>query len=185
MPSPGEISMSRNVSALMTPTRLRVAAVGAALTLLSCSEPASVAPDVPRLLFSAGQGSSSGLLRCRPMAYDSVTQVIGPSGGDIKVSRHVLSISGGTLKQPTTITAVAPSDTLNRIRFQPEGLTFNKPVALVMSYANCTLDGSSPREIVYTDDALKVLEHEPSKDDPAGKRVGALLTHFSEYAVAW
>jgi len=177
--------MSRNVSALMTPTRLRVAAVGAALTLLSCSEPAPVAPDVPRPVFSAGQGSPSGLLRCRPMAYDSVTQVIGPSGGDIKVSRHVLSISGGTLKQPTTITAVAPSDTLNRIRFQPEGLTFNKPVALVMSYANCTLDGSSPREIVYTDDALKVLEHEPSKDDPAGKRVGALLAHFSEYAVAW
>src|SRR6266516_1173397 len=125
MPSPGEISMSRNVSALMTPTRLRVAAGGAALTLLSCSEPASVAP------------------------------VIGPSGGDIKVSRHVLSISGGTLKQPTTITAVAPSDTLNGIRFQPGGLTFNKPVALVMSYANCTLDGSSSREIVYTDEDRK------------------------------
>jgi len=173
----------------MTPTRLPVAAllVGAALTLLSCAEPAPVAPslDVPRPVFSAGQGPSSGLLRCRPMAYDSVTMVIGPAGGDIKVGRHVLSISGGTLKQRTTITAVAPSDTLNRIRFQPEGLVFNKPVVLVMSYANCTLDGSSPRDIVYTDDGLKVLEHEPSRDDPAGKRVGALLTHFSQYAVSW
>jgi len=119
------------------------------------------------------------------MAYDSVTAVIGPAGGDIKVSRHVLSIPGGTLKQRTTITAVAPSDTLNRIRFKPEGLVFNKPVVLVMSYANCSLDASSPREIVYTDDGLKVLEHEPSRDDPAGKRVAARLTHFSQYAVSW
>ena len=150
----------------------------------SCGDPAPVAP-VSKPVFSAGQGSPSGLLRCRPMAYDSVTVVIGPSGGDIKVSRHVLSISRGTLKQRTTITAVAPSDTLNRIRFRPEGLVFNKPVVLVMSYANCALDGSSPKEIVYTDDALKVLEHEPSRDDPAGKRVGALLTHFSQYAVSW
>ncbi len=171
----------------MTPTRLPVAALllGAALTVLSCAEPAPVAPDIPRPLFSAGQGSPSGLLRCRPMAYDSVSAVIGPAGGDIRVSRHVLSISGGTFKQQTTITAVAPSDTLNRIRFQPEGLVFNKPVVLVMSYANCTLDGSSPKEIVYTDDRLKVLEHEPSRDDPAGKRVAALLTHFSQYAVSW
>src|SRR5258708_19929697 len=103
MPSPGE---------LMNPTRLRLAAllVGAALALLSCAEPAPVAPplDVPRPVFSAGQGSSSGLLRCRPMAYDSVTQVIGPSGGDIKVGRHVLSISRGTLKPPMAITAVPP-----------------------------------------------------------------------------
>lgn len=151
----------------------------------SCGDPAPVGPAVPQPAFSAGQASPSGLLRCRPMAYDSVTVVIGPAGGDIKVSRHVLSISGGTLKQRTTITAVAPSDTLNRIRFQPEGLVFNKPVVLVMSYANCTLDGSSPKEIVYTDDRLKVLEHEPSRDDPAGKRVAARLTHFSQYAVSW
>jgi hypothetical protein len=119
------------------------------------------------------------------MAYDSVTVVIGPSGGDIRMSHHVLSIPGGALKQRTTITAVAPSDTLNRIRFRPEGLVFDKPVVLVMSYANCTLDGSSPKEIVYTDDRLKVLEHEPSRDDPAGKRVAARLTHFSQYAVSW
>ena len=173
----------------MTPTRLPLAAllVGAALTLLSCAEPAPVAPvlDVPKPEFSAGQGSSSGLLRCRPMAYDSVTVVIGPSGGDIKVSKHVLSISGGTLKQRTTITAVAPSDTFNRIRFEPEGLVFSKAVMLIMSYANCSIDGSGSKEVVYTDDALNVLQHMPSRDDPAGKRVGALLTHFSQYAVSW
>lgn len=172
----------------MNPTRLPVAAllVGAALALLNCAEPEPAAPELRGIPLQAGlDGSPGGFLKCRPMPYDSVTQTIGPSGGEIKVGRHVLAISGGTLKQRTTITAVAPSDTLNRIRFQPEGLVFNKPVVLVMSYANCALDPSGPKEVVYTTDDLTVLEHVPSRDDPAGKRVGALLTHFSQYAVSW
>lgn len=173
----------------MTLTRLPVAAllVGAALTLLSCAEPGPAAPDLPGTSFEAGLNAPSGdaLLKCRPMAAASATLTIGPSGGDIKVGRHVLSIPGGAVKQRTTITAVAPSDTVNRIQFQPEGLTFQKPVLLVMSYANCSVDRPSPREIVYVDDGLKILGHQPSKDDPAGKRVGGLLTHFSQYAVSW
>src|ERR1041384_342614 len=146
MPSPGE--------PVIEPSRLLFAAMamGAGALVLSCGDPMPVAPraDLPSPVFATSHSSPSGLLRCRSMAYDSVTAVIGPSGGDIKVSRHVLSIPGGTLKQRTTITAVAPSDTLNRIRFQPEGLAFTKPVVLVMSYANCSLDGSGPKEVVYT-----------------------------------
>jgi len=173
----------------MKPIRLAVATllVAAAVTLASCVEPGPAAPDLGAPSLEAGLNASSdgGLLKCRPMAEASATQAIGPSGGDIKVGRHVLSIPGGALRQRTTITAVAPSDTVNRIQFQPEGLTFQKPVLLVMSYANCTVDRPAPREIVYVDDRLKILGHQPSRDDPAGKRVGGLLTHFSQYAVSW
>lgn len=173
----------------MTPTRLPVAAllVAAAVTLASCVELGPAAPDVRGPSLEAGLNSYSdgGLLKCRPMAAASATATIGPSGGDIKVGRHVLSIPGGALKGRTTITAVAPSDTVNRIQFQPEGLTFQKPVLLVMSYANCAVDRPSPREIVYVDDDLRIVGHQPSRDDPAGKRVGGLLSHFSQYAVAW
>jgi len=180
MPSLGE---------LMTPTRFPLAAllVAAALTLLSCAEPGPAAPDLGGTQLEAGLNASSGdgLLKCRPMAAASATQIVGTSGGDIKVGRHVLSIPGGALRQRTTITAVAPSDTVNRIEFQPEGLTFQKPVLLVMSYANCSVDRPTSREIVYVDDGLKILGHQPSRDDPAGKRVGGLLTHFSQYAVSW
>jgi hypothetical protein len=158
--------------------------ISAGTLVLNCGDPAPLAP-VPKPVFSTGPSSSSGLLYCRPMAYDSVTAVIGGGGGDIRVSHHVLSFSAGTLGPGTIITAVAPSDTLNRILLKPEGLVFNKPVQLVMSYANCTLDGSRPKDVVYTDDSLRILEHEPSQDDPAGKRVSAWLSHFSEYAIAW
>ncbi len=119
------------------------------------------------------------------MAYDSVTQTIGPAGGEIKIGRHTLKIPGGALKTPTAITVVAPSDTVNRLRFAPEGLTFQKSVSLVMSYANCTLDRVAPKEIVYLDDSLRIIAHQPSRDDPAGKRVAGLISHFSQYAVAW
>jgi hypothetical protein len=165
--------------------------VAAGVTLASCVEPGPAAPDLsgppPKPSLEAGVSalSEGGLLKCRPMAAASATVTIGPSGGDIKVGRHVLSIPGGALKQRTMITALAPSDTVNRIQFQPDGLTFQKPVLLVMSYANCSLDRPTAREIVYVDDRLKVLGHQPSKDDPAGKRVGGLLTHFSQYAVSW
>ena len=170
-------------------TRLPVAAllVAAALTLLSCAEPGPAAPDLggPSLEAGLNAYSDDGLLKCRPMTAASATETIGPSGGDIKVGRHVLSIPGGALKGRTTITAVAPSDTVNRIEFQPEGLTFQKPVLLVMSYANCAVDRPNPREIVYVDDNLKIVGHQPSRDDPAGKRVAGVLTHFSQYAVSW
>ncbi len=175
------------------PIRLAVAtlSVAAAVTLASCIESGPAAPDLsgsppaPSLEAGVTALSEGGLLKCRPMAAASAAAAIGPSGGDIKVGRHVLAIPGGALRQRTMITAVAPSDTVNRIQFQPEGLTFQKPVLLVMSYANCSLDRATAREIVYVDDRLKVLGHQPSKDDPAGKRVGGLLTHFSQYAVSW
>lgn len=173
----------------MTTTRLPLAAllVGAALAILSCADPGPAAPDLGRPSLEAGLNASTdgALLKCRPMAAASATETLGPSGGDIKVGRHVLSIPGGALKQRTTITAVAPSDTVNRIEFQPEGLTFQKPVLLVMSYANCAVDRPKPREIVYVDDDLRIVGHQPSRDDPAGKRVVGLLTHFSQYAVSW
>jgi hypothetical protein len=173
----------------MTPTRLPVAVllVGAALMLLSCAEPGPAAPDLGATALQAALNAPSGdnLLRCRPMAAASATESIGPAGGEIRIGRHVLSIPGGALRQRTTITAVAPSDTVNRVQFEPDGLTFQKPVMLVMSYANCAVDRPAPREVVYVDDALKVLGHQPSRDDPAGKRVAGLLTHFSQYAVSW
>ncbi len=154
----------------------------------SCREGAPTAPDrrVPTLQASSVYSSSSGLLQCSPLAYDSVTAVIGPGGGNIRVSKHVLSIPGGALTGWVSITVVAPSDTVNRIQFQPEGLVFRKPVQLTMSYVNCNTDPSAqPKQIAYTDSSLVILEYVPSADDVTGKKITGELSHFSEYAIAW
>jgi len=161
--------------------------VGGAIGVLSCGEPGAVAPElrVPGLEASS-VSSSTSLLECRPLAYDSVTKTIGRKGGSIRVSRHVLVIPDQALSQPVKITLVAPSDTVNRIQFQPEGLVFQLPVSLTMSYANCNASKATPpKQVAYVSDSLAILEVEPSVDDVSGKRVIARLSHFSGYAIIW
>ncbi len=161
--------------------------IGAASVLLSCREPGPAAPafNGPPLAAS-GAASLTGLVKCRPLAYDSVTQRVGPPGAVLRVSKHVLSIPGGALTRWVSITAVVPSDTVNRIQFQPEGVAFNKSVLLTMSYTNCNVNASTqPKQIAYTSDSLAILEYVPSVDDATGRKVAGELTHFSEYALSW
>lgn len=128
----------------------------------------------------------AGLLTCSPVPYDSVTQTIGPEGGTIVVGLHSLSVPEGALDTAVTITAVAPSDTVNRVQFQPEGLVFQQPASLRMSYANCNLLGSTvPKRIAYVADALDILYYLLSVDNPLTQTVTGRLEHFSEYAIAW
>jgi len=155
--------------------------------LLGCDQPGPAAPDGPaRNLDASWSDSSTGLVPCRPLAYDSVTQTVGFFGAVLRVSRHTLIIPPLALTHPVQITVVVPSDTVNVIRFEPEGLVFNYPVMLTMSYANCNASSFTDlRKIAYTTDSLQILEYEPSADDVFGKKVTARLAHFSLYAVSY
>ena len=129
---------------------------------------------------------SLGLLTCSPLPPDSVTQVVGPSGGVIQVGPHTLTIPAQALAAPVAITAVVVSDTVNVVRFAPEGLTFTQQATLTMSYANCNLLGLLlPKRIAYTNDAYGILEYLLSVDLILSQRVRTGLDHFSGYAVAW
>ncbi len=113
----------------MKPTSFLRAALlaGAAALLLSCAERPPLGPQADLLglpPLPAPASPPSGLLQCSPLAADSVTQTIGPAGGTIALSTDTLVIPAGALDSAVTITAVAPSDTVNRIQFQPQGLTF-------------------------------------------------------------
>ena len=162
---------------------------GGALLLLSCADPSPLGIDSRGSRPQAdlfGESLPVGLLTCTPLPYDSVTQTIGPDGGTLAVGAHTLTVPPGALDSAVSITAVAPSDTVNHVRFQPEGLTFQQPASLTLSYANCNLWGSlAPKRIAYTTDALLILEYLPSLDDLLAQTVTGRLEHFSEYAVAW
>ena len=173
----------------MKPTRLLFSALlfGTATVVLSCRQPEPTAPElqIPALQASAVY-SATGLVQCRPLAYDSVSRTIGAKGGTIRVSKHVLVIPDRALSEAVRITVVAPSDTVNRIQFQPEGLVFQLPVSLTMSYANCNIGPSARhKEIAYTNDSLAILEYVPSLDDPSKRKVTGQLSHFSWYAISW
>jgi hypothetical protein len=134
---------------------------------------------------------------CRPLPYDSVTQTIGPHGGEIEVGRNKLFIPRGALRASVRITAVAPSDTVALVRFRPEGLRFAATALLVMKYDNCRVPRTATPRIALVTDGLDVIEVLPSgADSPAAHRltkgpkhgrrlVIGQLQHFSNYAVAW
>src|ERR1700674_4413611 len=119
----------------MKVTRCLLGALLAAVTLvaLSCEAPTPVGVDSPAppllgdLILSP---PPSGLLQCSSLPSASVTQTIGPEGGTLQVGPHTLSVPPGALAAPVSITAVATSDTVDRIEFQPAGLTFSQPAAL-------------------------------------------------------
>ncbi len=132
--------------------------------------------------------SASALMPwCSPRPYDSVTATVGPGGAVLAVGPHTLVFLPNSLDTAVTITAVAPSDTVSRVRLSPAGLTFHQPVLLVMSYATCNLLGSTQAlNIAYmTPDLLQVLSYLPSLADADSKTVTGHLNHFSDYAVAW
>lgn len=102
------------------------------------------------------------------------------------VGAHRLVVPAGALDSVVLITAVAPSDTVNRVQFQPDGLVFHQAALLSMSYANCNLLGSLlPKRIAYVNDALDILYHLLSVDHLLTQTVTGRVDHFSEYAIAW
>jgi hypothetical protein len=126
------------------------------------------------------------LLQCTPMPEYTATQVIGPDGGTMVIGPHSFTVPRGALSSTVTITADAPHDNLNRIVFQPQGLTFKTPASLTMSYANCSGLGSLlPKHIAYTNDLLQILSLLTSIDNIFTHKVTGQVNHFSEYVVAW
>lgn len=168
---------------------LRAALAGfAAVVVVSCAEPTNPVPQAGLLdgdLFGDLR-KLTGLLQCTPLPYDSVTQTVGPEGGVIRVGPHTFTVPAGALDTDVTITAITPSDTVNRIQFQPEGLVFNGYTTLRMSYANCDLLGSLlPKRVAYVNADLGILDYLPSLDNVLTQTVRGKLQHFSEYAIAW
>jgi hypothetical protein len=124
------------------------------------------------------------LLVCSSQPYAVTKKTIGPDGGTIAVGSHTLVIPRGALQSKTTITAEQMSGRTNSLRFSPEGLRFQKPAGLTMSYKNCLVVLLSKR-IVYTDEKLKILEVLQSLDLFSKRTVTAPIDHFSRYAVAF
>jgi hypothetical protein len=124
------------------------------------------------------------LLVCSSQPYQRSTEIIGREGGTIEVGTHSLVIPSGALERPTRITAEQVSGRNNSIRFSPEGLEFQKPASLTMSYRNCLLV-LIKKKIVYTDENLKILEVLRSFDLFGKRTVTAPIDHFSRYVVAY
>src|SRR5439155_21537489 len=84
-----------------------------------------VGPRIAGRLAGRGKATAPSFVQCSPVPYDSVSQVIGPAGGWFVVGANVLWVDSLALSAPVQITAVAPSDTIRRVRLHPDGLQFS------------------------------------------------------------
>ena len=165
------------------PVALFCAALFAAV---SCGDQSPTQPRPDAFLSFGWVSPKLSLVTCTPLPYDSVTQTVGPEGGTINVGAYSLLIPDSALDSAVTITAVAPSDTINAVRFQPQGLHFNQKASLTMSYANCGIVGwVLPQHVAYVDDSLNIIDFLPSVPDVLSQTVTGSIRHFSEYALAW
>jgi hypothetical protein len=129
-------------------------------------------------------GSVTDLLVCSSQPYAVASQQIGPRGGVLRVGRHTLQIPGNAVSGSVVITAEQIPGKTNSVRFSPEGLQFEKPAVLTMSYENCAVV-LLQKKIVYTTEEMEILEVLRSFDLFRSKVVSAPIDHFSRYAVAW
>jgi hypothetical protein len=132
------------------------------------------------------QGGVLELLRCEPQEYTSDVELIGPNGGSLKVGPHSLTIPKGALDHEVVISAVAPVSNLIEVQLQPEGLHFDKPAELELSYDRCLQPTNWLKLfIVYLSDLDQILEVKTTQDSKGIKTLSTDLDHFSRYAVAW
>jgi hypothetical protein len=126
----------------------------------------------------------TSVLVCELQPYASATAEIGRAGGQITVGNHSLKIPERALSKPVVITMEQVEGTANSVRFSPEGLQFERPAVLTLSYKGCPIIRHWKR-IVYTDEQLNILEPTLSYDFSSSRQVKGLIYHFSRYAVAY
>src|SRR5947208_12961681 len=153
---------------------------GAAALVLSCRDATPVGVDARTSVLLAGRHAQppagddrdddgdeiddgDSLVSCRPLPYDSVTRTIGPEGGELEVGRNWLVIPQGALRDPVSISAVAPSDTVAMVRFRPEGLRFLSTALLVLTYDNCRIPRPATPRIALVTDSYRVIEFRPPR----------------------
>jgi hypothetical protein len=136
----------------------------------------------------AGKGSSNrpvGLLRCEPRPYDADAAIIGPDGGTLHVGEHQLVIPRGALTREELIVAEAPTSSLVDVEFSPEGLTFERPAELTLSYKGCDVPADIDLVLAYVGWGHRILELPLSQDRRDRSEVVGEVGHFSQYAVAY
>jgi hypothetical protein len=172
---------------------LAVVGLGFFAVLSSCGERAtSTGPAPTAIEASLNRGFHQrkhhrppDLVRCRPQHPDIAVQRIGSSGGRIDVGPYSLTVPAGALSRRVFIVArIRSGESVNVVELQPDGLVFEKPALLSMTYSNCVVDDDDVLRIAHVDDNYRILSYLETTQGGSQRLLGQ-LEHFSNYAVAW
>jgi hypothetical protein len=177
--------------------------LGAAAAAISgCADPATTAPAASAVATSIGTSApqdhnappASAVIRngalmskCRPLKPETAHRRIGPAGGSLLIGPHTLTVPPGALSREVMVHAkIAGGRSVNVVEFKPDGLVFQTPAVLTMSYANCDRGGqTSSLAIAVVDDTLGIVHYIASSDDTATSTVTGGVPDLTNYAVAW
>lgn len=187
------------------PMLLTALLLGAGAAMSGCADPASTGPAAsavaPPIGVSAPQDhnlppapptstvarNAALVAKCRPLKAEAVNRRIGPAGGSLVIGPHTLTVPAGALSREVMIHArIVGGKSVNVVEFKPDGLVFQTPAVLTMSYANCDRRAQTTAvTIAVVNDTLGVVDYIPSSDDPATGTVTGDVPDLTNYAVAW
>jgi len=176
-------------TSLMRRVRRMAGMVVIAAVVVSCGREVPLAPrsqvsDVGGSAKLLG-GLLGSLVSCQPLPEAQASGWIGRDGGTLRVGPHTFTVPAGALDRPVFIRADAPSGHVNLVQFEPQGLRFERPASLTMSFANCSLLVRLLPQIAYVDDSQNILNFIPSLANLLSRTVTGQVQHFSGYAVAY
>jgi hypothetical protein len=116
------------------------------------------------------------------------------------VGSHVFWVDSLVLQDTVTITAVAPTDTVRWVRFEPSGLLFppnsvhGYPTGALLytNYKECEMIPSQTLRMAQVDDSMHILSYLESvasgrkrEWSKGNQYVYGWIPHFSSYAISW
>lgn len=111
-------------------------------------------------------------------------------GGVVTGSRYKVTVPAGSVLKSTTITIEEWNSNVLDFQLKPHGQQFLVPVVVTVDYSGTAADPSSPLydgstpAFLYFNPGTGFWEVVVSTNDPTNKKITALLTHFSRYAVS-
>jgi len=155
------------------------------LLFAGCSQ-TPVDPTVnsePQLLTRAVRAAGSASLA--PVNLYAEKVISTTQGGTLSLLDVTMTIPPGAVPNDTLFSIFIPDDTVFFNEFGTDGLVFNKPVVVTMSYRQADLSGvkESTIRLAWYNKSTGTFEDVPCDVDLVAKTVTATLSHFSAYGL--
>ena len=156
----------------------------ALLAMIGCSQsPLQSASEEPRLLTRTTPDGVAASLS--PINLYSEVIIPSATGGVLSLLDVTLTVPAGAVKNDTLFSIRIPDDEVFFNEFGTDGLVFDVPVTVTMSYRNADLSGitESSIRLAWLDTRTNTWKSMDCVVDAVSKTVTGQLNHFSAYGL--
>lgn len=156
----------------------------AVVAMVGCSQSPtqSIQSDGKLLARSASLSSGASLT---PISFYAEAVIPSRTGGVLSLTDVTLVVPAGAVKNDTLFSISIPDDQLFFNEFGTEGLVFDVPVTVTMSYRNADLSGitESRIKLAWLNERTNTWHSMACVVDTVSKTVTGNLYHFSAYGL--